>query len=212
MEPALPTLVDAAGAETRSRAAAPGCPHRLVAIRVLAYVTNHIVNRVPSFALRRAWYRRAVGATIRRGAGVHLGCRVWFYGPGQVRRDGLRLGARTRINRDCCLDARGPLWIGDDVSVSPEVAILTASHRLAAPDFALETRFVRIEDHVWIGTRATILPGVTLGRGSVVCAGAVVTRDVPPLAIVAGVPARPIGERPADAVRYRLTTPFPLFE
>ncbi len=53
---------------------------------------------------------------------------------------------------------------------------------------------------------------MTLGRGSVVCAGAVVTRDVPPLAIVAGVPARTIGERPAEAASYRLDTPFPLFE
>ena len=61
-----------------------------------------------------------------------------------------------------------------------------------------------IEDHVWIGTRATILPGVTLGRGCVVAAGAVVTRDVPPLAIVGGVPAKVIGARPDEATHYVL--------
>jgi acetyltransferase-like isoleucine patch superfamily enzyme len=217
------TLADAPPAHAAARAggiraggtpesAEPGRAHRVLAIRVLTYVTNHVVSHVPSVALRRAWYRRALGATMGRGAGVHLGCRLTFYGPGQIRRDGLALGARTRINRDCRLDARGSLWIGADVSVSPEVTVLTASHRLGAPDFPVETRPVRIEDNVWIGTRAMVLPGVTLGRGSVVCAGAVVTRDVPPLAIVAGVPARTIGERPAGAAAYRLDTPFPLFE
>ena len=71
---------------------------------------------------------------------------------------------------------------------------------------------MHIEDHVWIGTRAMVLPGVTLGRGSVVCAGAVVTRDVPPLAIVAGV--RPHDRRAPGRTRpvYLLDTPFPLFE
>jgi acetyltransferase-like isoleucine patch superfamily enzyme len=213
------TLADAssavradARADARSERAVPGRAHRVLAIRLLAYLTNHVVAHVPSFALRRAWYRRVLGARVGRGAGVHLGCHIWFYGPGQVRRDGLVLGERTRINRDCCLDVRGSLWIGEDVSVSPEVTVLTASHRLDAPDFPVETRAVRIEDHVWIGTRAMVMPGVTLGRGSVVCAGAVVTRDVPPLTVGAGVPARPVGERPAGAARYRLDTAFPLFE
>ena len=69
-----------------------------------------------------------------------------------------------------------------------------------------------IEDNVWVGTRATILPGVTLGRGCVVAAGAVVTRDVPPLVIVGGVPARPIGTRPERPRHYVLDSAFPLFE
>jgi maltose O-acetyltransferase len=186
--------------------------HRLLAVRLLNYVTNHVVSRVPSFALRRLWYERVLGATFGRHAGIHLGCHVWFYGPGQIRRGGFRLGAHTRINRDCCLDVRGPLDVGSNVSVSPEVAILTASHQVDHPQFGVEVRRVVIEDHVWIGTRATILPGVTLGRGCVVAAGAVVTRDAPPLTIVAGVPARPVGVRDAAATGYVLDTPFPLFE
>jgi maltose O-acetyltransferase len=129
-----------------------------------------------------------------------------------VRRSGARIGAYSRINRDCCLDARGPLVIGENVSISPEVVILTAGHRTDDPGFPVETRPVTIEDHVWIGTRATILPGVRLGRGCVVAAGAVVTRDVPPLAIVGGVPAAQIGTRPAHATAYVLDEPPPLFE
>ena len=185
---------------------------RLFVIRLLNYVTNYVVSHIPSFALRRAWYRRVLGVQLGDRAGIHLGCYVWFYGPGQIRRDGFTIGAYSRINRNCCLDARGPLRIGANVSISPEVTILTAFHRMDDPEFRVETRPVVIEDHVWIGTRSTILSGVTLGRGSVVAAGAVVTRDVAPLAIVAGVPARPIGTRPAEAIDYVLDAPFPLFE
>jgi maltose O-acetyltransferase len=175
-------------------------------------VTNYVVARIPSFALRRRWYERALGARIAPGAGVHLGCHLWFYGPGQVRRDGFVLGANSRINRACCLDVRGGLRVGENVSISPEVVILTASHGVDDPEFRVATRPVVIEDHVWIGTRAMIMPGVALGRGCVVAAGAVVTRDVPPLAIVGGVPARALGERPDSATRYTLDSGFPLFE
>ena len=73
------------------------------------------------------------------------------------------------------LDVRGGLEIGADVSVSPEVAILTAAHSVSDPSFRVELRRVAIEDHVFIGTRAVVLPGVRLGRGCVVGAGAVVT-------------------------------------
>ena len=189
-----------------------GARSTLFALRVIHFLTNYVVSRLPSFGLRRLWYRHAVGATIEEHAGIHLGCYVWSYTPRQVKRSGFRIGAYSRINRDCCLDVRGPLDIGENVSISPEVAILTASHAMNAPDFHVETRPVVIEDHVWIGTRAMILPGVTLGRGSVVAAGSVVTRDVPALSIVAGVPAREVGARDAGATEYVLDNPFPLFE
>jgi maltose O-acetyltransferase len=181
-------------------------------IRLVNWLTNYVVCHIPSFTFRRWWYRRALGAQIAKSAGIHLGCYIWFYGPGQIRRDGFTIGAYSRINRDCCLDARGPLRIGDNVSISPEVTILTAFHRIDDPKFRVESRPVVIEDFVWIGSRATILSGVKLGRGSVVAAGAVVTRDVEPLQIVGGVPARPIGTRPAEALGYVLDGPFPLFE
>jgi maltose O-acetyltransferase len=71
---------------------------------------------------------------------------------------------------------------------------------------------VSIEDYVWLGARAVILPGVTVGRGAVVAAGSVVTKNVPPLTIVAGIPARPVGMRDSAATVYELDWPLPLFE
>lgn len=176
------------------------------------YVTNYVISHVPSFRIRRAWYRRVVGATLGHHSGIHLGCHVWFYTPRQVRRDGFRIGDYSRVNRDCCLDVRGGLDVGDNVSISPEVTILTASHQVNDPRFRVGLSPVVIDDHVWIGTRAMILPGVVLGRGCVVAAGAVVTRDVPQLTIVAGAPAKPVGVRDEAAAHYLLDTPFPLFE
>jgi acetyltransferase-like isoleucine patch superfamily enzyme len=115
-----------------------------LAVRVLNYLTNHIVAHVPSFTVRHAWYRRVLGISLGSGSGVHMGCYVWFFGPGHLRRSGLGIGANTRINRDCCLDARGSVQIGDNVSISPEVAILTTQHRLEAAGFPVESRPVVI--------------------------------------------------------------------
>ena len=185
---------------------------RVFCIRLLNYATNHIVAHIPSYTVRHLWYRRAVGLDLGRGSGVYRGCYLWFYGPRENRRRGVRIGADTRINRDCTLDLRGGLDIGANVNVSPDVTILTASHDANDPGFRLVNAPVEIEDYVWIGTRAMIMPGVTLGRGAVVAAGAVVTRDVPPLTIVAGVPARAIGERNPEATAYVAGGSLPLFE
>jgi maltose O-acetyltransferase len=186
-------------------------PARTAGVHVLGYLTNHIVNRVPSHALRHTWYRRVLGIGLAPTAAVHLGCHLWSYGPGNVRRRSITIGDRTVVNRNCCLDVRDAVWIGSDVSISPEVVILTAQHDAADPSFALESRPVVIEDHAWIGMRAMVLPGVTIGRGAVVAAGAVVTRDVAPLEVVGGVPARNIGWRPIEP-DYQLTDIRPLFE
>jgi acetyltransferase-like isoleucine patch superfamily enzyme len=183
---------------------------KLVAIQGMNYLTNHVINHLPSFWLRRSWYR-ALGVAIGDSSAIYLGCYLWFYGPGQLRRNGLRIGNNCRINRECCLDAREQLWIGDNVSISPNVTILTVEHRPDEPHFGTIGKPVRIEDHVWIGTRAMILPGVTVHRGAIVAAGAVVTKDVPPLTIVGGVPARPIRRRELDP-SYKIAEPPPLFE
>jgi acetyltransferase-like isoleucine patch superfamily enzyme len=188
-----------------------GEPLRLFAIRVVNYLTNHVVGHVPSFAVRRLWYGRVLGMQLGRHSGVHLGCYLWFYGPGQVRRSGTSIGAYSRINRDCTLDLRGGLRIGDNVSVSAEVVILTSANMENSRGHG-EPKPVVIEDNVWVGVRAIIMPGVTLGRGCVVAAGSIVMRDVPPMSIVFGSPARPVGAREEGDADYVLTSPFPLFE
>jgi maltose O-acetyltransferase len=185
---------------------------KLVLIRALNYLTNYVVNRIPSFRFRHFWYRAMLGVALGPGSGIHLGCYLWFNGPGSLRRRRLlRIGQHSRINRDCCLDTRGGLVIGDNVSISAEVAIITMQHLPEDPRFSTATAPVRIDDHVWVGMRAMILPGVCIGRGAVVAAGAVVTKDVPPRTIVGGVPARPIGRRDLDPA-YQLSGRLPLFE
>jgi maltose O-acetyltransferase len=213
-EPAL-GLVEAQPPRPRARIYDRVLPVRLFVIQMLNYVTNHVVIHVPSFTLRHLWYRRVLGIEIGEGAGVHLGTYVWFYSPREIRRIGVRIGRNTRINRNCTLDARSPLTIGDNVSISPEVMILAGTHDVNDPKFApseVGPWAVAIGDHAWIGSRATIMPGVSVGRGAVVAAGAVVTKDVPPLTIVGGVPAKPIGTRDPGATVYELNGPQPLFE
>jgi acetyltransferase-like isoleucine patch superfamily enzyme len=187
-------------------------PLRLLGVRLLNYLTNYVVPHVPSFTLRHLWYRGVLGIELGHHAGVHMGTYMWFFGPGQIRRDGVRIGRNSRINRDCTVDLRSGLTIGDNVSISPNVVILAGSHDVNDPKFKQLPGRIVMEDHVWIGTRATILSGVTLGRGAVVAAGSVVTKDVAPLTIVAGVPAKPIGRRDPGATAYELDGPLPLFE
>ena len=162
----------------------------------LLYLANHVVSRVPSHHVRLAFYRHAMRFKI--------GCKSYiFMGAWVDSRRRLEIGRNSVINQHCRLDSRGGITIGDNVSISAEVCILSADHDLQSPEFVGRERPVRIEDHAFIGTRAMILPGVAIGRGAAVAAGAVVTRDVPPYAVVGGVPARVIGSRTRD-LRYAL--------
>jgi acetyltransferase-like isoleucine patch superfamily enzyme len=110
------------------------------------------------------------------------------------------IGNNTLVTNRCILDSRGGLTIGDDVLVGYESIIITSSHRFEDPNTPIrlqgaKTAPVVIGNDVWLGTRVLVMPGVTIGNGAVVAAGAVVTKDVPPYAIVGGVPARIIGHR-----------------
>lgn len=107
----------------------------------------------------------------------------------------VHVGAGTFLNRGVWLDAgQGRIHIGEDCMLSPAVMILTATHELVdgAPSHQAINRDVTIGDRVWLGARCTILPGVTIGEGCVIAAGAVVNRDCQPHTLYAGVPARSI--------------------
>jgi len=111
---------------------------------------------------------------------------------------GLTIGKDSVINTRCKLDTRGEIKIGQKVSISQEVAIITADHDVEAQDFNGRTRNVIIEDFAWIGTRAMILPGVIIGKGAIVAAGALVNKNVQPFTVVGGVPARFLKNRRMD--------------
>lgn len=163
---------------------------------VLAWTYNSIVGHTPSRRLREA-YLRGWLLTLGRGSGVQLAVRF-------LNGRKISIGPRNVINFGCLLDGRHyRITTGSDVSIGPEASILTLGHDPRSTDFALRGGPVTIKDHAWIGYRAMILPGVTIGVGAVVAAGAVVTADVGDHMIVGGNPAREIGVRPG-VVAYRL--------
>src|ERR1700756_4350158 len=104
----------------------------------------------------------------------------------------IRVGRNVFVNQNCTFYDLGGLDIADDVMVGPNVSILTASHPVEPSQRRSTTigKPVVIEKNVWIAAGATIIGGVTVGENSVVAAGSVVTKDVPPNTLVGGNPAR----------------------
>ena len=135
------------------------------------------------------------GVTIGRGASIRPSS---YYGhePGE----GLAVGAGTAIGPFSWIGASGFVELGRDVMLGPRVVILPENHDFDDTARTIKSQGVTragvvVEDDCWIGANATLLAGVRVGRGAVVAAGAVVTRDVPPGAVVAGVPARVLRRR-----------------
>jgi acetyltransferase-like isoleucine patch superfamily enzyme len=117
----------------------------------------------------------------------HLGRSQLDTGAGGI----LRIGNQVFINTGTTISATAEVTIGDRVQIANGVSILDSDfHGLENRDCPPPSEPIRIEDDVWIATKAIILKGVTIGRGAVVAAGAVVTRDVAPYTLVGGVPAR----------------------
>lgn len=159
-----------------------------VALMAYLAMANHGVARVPLNCVRCFIYRHVYRMRIGRGSAIHMGAFIekprW-----------ISIGDHSLINPRCILDGRGGLTIGNNVDIAMHVYILTLYHDIQAPDYAAKGAPVVIEDRACIYTRATILPGVRIGEGAVVAAGSVVTHDVDPYTVVAGNPARKIGER-----------------
>lgn len=158
-------------------------------------VFNLLVTHLPGHWLRLAWLR-ALGARVGRGTTIFRGTTV-------IGAQHLVLGERVQIGFRVVLDARGGLTVGEDVLLSSDSQLLTANHDITSDDFERQVAPIVIADHAWVATRAIVLAGVTIGRGAVVAAGGVATRDVAPRTVVGGVPARELGER-TGGLGYRL--------
>lgn len=114
--------------------------------------------------------------------------------------EGLVVGDYVGVSEACFIQVRGTVRIGSHVMMGPGVRIFSENHTVGVTDkLLIEQPTIRkgvcIEDDIWIGSGATILDGVTVGRGSVIGAGSIVTRDIPPYSVVAGVPAKIIKKR-----------------
>jgi acetyltransferase-like isoleucine patch superfamily enzyme len=157
------------------------------------------VSHVPSHTFRKLFYSLA-GVKIGRGSTIHMWAN--FFDP-----SGITIGKDTIIGDHAFLDGRASLRIGDHVDVASSVMIYNSEHDLESEGFFARTQTVEIGDYVFIGPRAIILPGVKIGRGAVIAAGAVVTKDVPDFTIVGGVPAKAIGERKNKNPNYKLGRP-----
>lgn len=159
----------------------------------IQFLFLQLLGVFPSQRIRKS-VLRLMGATIGKGSVL--------YGGFEVRSPRkLKIGANCSIGHRATLDARGGLTIGNKVNFSSEVMIWTAQHNYRSPTFEADFESVTIGDYAWLGPRCIILPGVTVGDGAVVAAGAVVSKDVDPYIVVGGVPATTIAARPAG-LRY----------
>ncbi len=160
-------------------------------------------GRIPSHHLRRIIYRDLFH--------MRIGKTTVIYGGAEIRDpEKIVIGEHSIIGHYAILDGRCGIHIGENVNLSSGVWIWTLQHDPQAADFGVLGGPVVIEDYAWLSCRTVILPNVRIGRGAVVAAGAVVTKDVPPYAIVGGVPARVIGERNRN-LTYELSSAYQPF-
>lgn len=161
------------------------------------------VGWLPSHHLRRFFYRLS-GMKIGSGSTIHMMGRI--YDPTHI-----VIGKDSILGEYVTLDGRrqlpgsqGGITIGNHVDIASQVMIWTSQHDVHDPSFKAIEEPVVIEDYVFIGPRSIILPGVTIGQGAIIAAGSVVTKSVAPFKIVAGTPAKEIGDRANKTPNYKL--------
>lgn len=153
------------------------------------------VSTLPSNHLRKYIYK-ALGAKIAPNVVFHFRTEIRF--PFK-----LTIGKGSIIGDNALLDARNSLTIGENVNLSSNVSIYTEQHDHRDPLFRCFTdrkMSIEIDNRAWIGSNVIILPGVHIGEGAVCCAGCVVTKDVEPFTVVAGIPAKKVGDRPKNII------------
>lgn len=150
------------------------------------YFVYSIIRRFRSFIALHTFDSSGKNINVEHGAN---------FGTGK----GIIIGSHSGLGINC--KVRGPLIIGDDVMMGPDVIIFTENHCTTRTDIpmrgqgSLPAQKVVINSDVWIGARVIILPGINIGKGAIIAAGAVVTKDVPDYSIVGGCPAKVIKYR-----------------
>lgn len=166
---------------------------KLVAVFILElklYLYNTFFNKIPSKFIRNNITRLYI--CLGRHSSVRLNFKILNI----LGRNHIIIGDNCIINPNCLFDGRkGQIIVGNNVSISSDVIIYTLQHKVDCDNFSTKSGNVCIEDYVWIGARVIILPGVKIGRGAVVAANSVVTKDVQSMDMVAGSPARLIRRR-----------------
>lgn len=166
------------------------------------FLVNSVVLWLPSRSVRLFFLRRILSSFGKESSVLrNVEIRSW---------KNVSIGNNSVINKRVLLDGRGGiLFIGNNVDIAQETNIWTLGHDPHSDTHEAIGGNVIIEDYVWIASRVTILPNVRIGKGAVVASGSVVTKDVPSMCIVAGVPARVIGKRKSRLL-YKLKY-FPRF-
>lgn len=155
------------------------------------YLLQDIVMWIPFWPLRWCWLKVFVR---HLGRGTYVARNVDIRKPWNV-----VIGKRCMINKKAMLDGRGEaLVLGDNVDIAQEAMVWSLTHDIDSPVHAAVGKRTTVDDYAWIGARAIVLAGVSVGRGAVAGAGAVVTKDVSPMAVVAGNPAKIVKTRDND--------------
>ncbi len=162
---------------------------------LLRWVLNRVIAYVPSATFRYTFYRLVCGFKVPPTTAICTGAQF----TGEAMKD-ISIGEHSYIGYDSFWVVGAAIKIGRHVSIGHRVEFYTSDHDPDDPAFTRRDAPIIIGDYAWIGSRCTILKGVTIGRGAVVAAGSLVTKDVEPFAIVGG--------HPAKFLRMRGTTEF----
>lgn len=160
------------------------------------WFTNTIINKVPSWTIRKIWYR-VIGMKIGKGSCIDMNC--YFLAPGEI-----AIGNNVHINQGCFLDARGGLVFEDNVSVSHYSKFVTGGHDWNDPEFKGIFLPIRVKEYAWVGVQCVILQGVTIGKGSVIASCSLVNKDTEDYSLYGGIPAKKIKNRNRDQIYHPL--------
>lgn len=170
------------------------------------YLFNNFFTFFPNYRLRIIYLKYVIGISIGKECYIHMGC--FFEGNNVI------IGDNTVIGRNCYIGSStgtgATITIKNNVSITAQTYIFCSTHLTNSPVFECVSKDIVIEDYSWIGARAMILPGIKIGKGAVLGAMSVATKDIPDYGVYAGVPAKEIGKR-EEHLSYLLQY-FPCFQ